>query len=278
VAIQFVDQALIGTITLSYLSLGGDWVVSTTAQNAAIQAQAFNPLLTSYEDAFSLTAPFPVVTLPVQEQSMVTFSNVLAVLGDISNLLTTAAPPYSPINFETHILDYNNPHKTTKATLFLNMVPDWPMATTAEAQSGLATNRFVSPALAAAALGSTTVQIPASATTYGIAKLNLGGQAGDDSDANKALTTAGLLALKTSGTSNAIQALFAYERQILSFSIHPIPYPVLYQGTRCANWRDLVAAVQTYLNFSPIQANFKLEQIYLPVDMATPPMTITATT
>ena len=277
-AIRFADHKLAAQVTLSYLTLGGEWVQSTAAQNAVIAAQAFNPLVTSYETAFNVTDPFPAVTLPTQEQPLIGISSVISVLGDISNLLAVPPPPYSPINFESHITNYHNPHGDTAATFQLDQVPNWSVASTAEAQAGTLTNRFLTPALAAAVLGSSSGTLPASGSAYGIAKLNLGGQAGDGSDASKALTTAGLLTLKTASGSNGIKTLFAYERQILTFSLNPIPYPVLYHGTRCANWRDLIAAVQAFIGFSPIQANFKTNEIYLPYDMAAPSMTITATT
>lgn len=275
--VMLVDRQLVGTITLSYINLGGNWVTDPNAAAALIAGQIVDPRITSYESAFNITSPFPAVTLPFQDQPRIGFPSVVASLNTLASYLQTTHPTDSPINFESHITNYQNPHGDTAATFNLGLVPNWLPASSAEALVGVATNRFVTPALAFTAIGSSSVQIPASANLFGIAKLNLGAQAGDGSDATKALTAAGLVALKTATAANAIKSFFAYERQILTFSLNPIPYPVLYQGTRCANWRDLIQAVQTVSGISPIQANFKLNCIYLPTDQTAPSMTITAT-
>lgn len=49
-----------------------------------------------------------------------------------------------------HIADKNNPHGVTKAQIGLGSVDNYPTASTAEAQAGAATNRFITPAGVAA--------------------------------------------------------------------------------------------------------------------------------
>lgn len=48
-------------------------------------------------------------------------------------------------NIETHVNDKNNPHGVTKAQVGLGNVLNYGMATQAEAESGTATNRYMSP-------------------------------------------------------------------------------------------------------------------------------------
>jgi hypothetical protein len=51
-----------------------------------------------------------------------------------------------------HIADVNNPHQTTKAQVGLGSVENYPVATTAEAQAGVATNKYTTPFLVKAAI------------------------------------------------------------------------------------------------------------------------------
>lgn len=274
-AISFTDPTLAGLVTISYTTIGGIWTVARSQQLALIANQTVNPRTTAWEDAFSLPDTFPPVQLSFAEQQVVGFDTVVTLLGDIANVYTTSSPPQSPISYNDHIANLNNPHGDTAATFGLGLVPNWRMSTTAEAAAGTAFNLFVSPAGAFQATKSLTVLPHASKTAYGTLKLNLGDTAGEDTDNTRALTTAGLLALKSAAGSNAIKALFSYERQVVTFTPAPIQYPVLCLGVLCKNWGDLVAAVQTNLGFSPIESSASRFCIYLPHDMPTPNLTVT---
>lgn len=48
-------------------------------------------------------------------------------------------------NINVHLSDYNNPHQTTKAQVGLSLVPNYQMATEAEARDATLDNRFMSP-------------------------------------------------------------------------------------------------------------------------------------
>ena len=52
-------------------------------------------------------------------------------------------------NLQAHLADTNNPHATTKAQVGLGNVPNYAMATAAEATAGISTTTFMSPALTA---------------------------------------------------------------------------------------------------------------------------------
>lgn len=53
-------------------------------------------------------------------------------------------------NLAAHIADKNNPHAVTKAQTGLGLVENYAIATTSEAQAGVVTNKYMTPALVAA--------------------------------------------------------------------------------------------------------------------------------
>ena len=274
-ALAFTDPLLAGEVTLSYLTLGGSWPIARATQLAKVLAQDIDPRTTYWEDAFGVTSIFPPVTLTYNEVQQVGIAAILAELTALATVLSTGSPLSSPISFSDHITNYNNPHTDTAATFGLDNVPNWQTATLVQAAAGAAFNLFVTPAGAAAALGSPTVLPAASATVFGITKLNLGA-INDDTDTTKALTTTGLLNLKNAAGDNAIKALFSYERQIVHFTPFPIPYPVSCLGQTCNNFADLVSAVQNNLAMSPVQGSALRGCVWLPHDMPTPTLTCTA--
>jgi hypothetical protein len=54
--------------------------------------------------------------------------------------------------FNAHVANMNNPHNTTKAQVGLSLVQNFDVATTAEAQAGVATNKYMTPQLTKAAI------------------------------------------------------------------------------------------------------------------------------
>lgn len=64
---------------------------------------------------------------------------------------------------DAHINDLDNPHQTTKAQVGLGLVENYSVATTAEAQAGVVANKYMTPALVAAAI---TAQAGANLTAH----------------------------------------------------------------------------------------------------------------
>jgi len=77
-----------------------------------------------------------------------TVNNVYMTPALVAAAITTQA--IAPLN--THLADYNNPHQVTATQVGLSNVPNYPMATTAQAQAGTATDCFMSPALVTAVM------------------------------------------------------------------------------------------------------------------------------
>jgi hypothetical protein len=273
-AICFTDPELAGEVTISYLTLGGIWIPTRARELIVINRQN-NPRVGTWEDEFSVTSLIPPVSLSYNKQQLTGFDAITGILTDIANLLISTVPLSSPLSFNEHITNYNNPHGDTALTYGLGKVPNWQVASDLEAKAGTAYNLFVTPRGAAQALTSPSVLHLSSPTAFGITKLNLGGLLHDDTDSAKALTASGLLNMKNAPGSNAIKTLFSYERQIVNFTPFPIPYPVSCLGQTCHNFGDLVAAVQNNLGLSPIQHSARRGCIWLPYDMSTPNLTMT---
>lgn len=92
-----------------------------------------------------------------------TANNTQAITGTATNLFMTPATTMAAINSKVtpvsdslndHIADKNNPHAVTKAQVGLGSVQNYGVATTQEAQAGTATNKYMTPALTAAAIAS----------------------------------------------------------------------------------------------------------------------------
>lgn len=67
-------------------------------------------------------------------------------------LASLTATAIANATISPHLADFNNPHQVTKAQVGLSLVDNFATATTADAQAGTATNKFMTPALTKAAI------------------------------------------------------------------------------------------------------------------------------
>lgn len=133
-----------------------------------------------------------------------------------------------PLN--AHINDFNNPHQTTAAQVGLGNVSNFATATNAQAQTGTATNLFMTPANTAAAIASqvgnafqahiTNLSNPHQTTA---AQVGLG-NVNNTSDINKPISTATQNALNGKASLNAAV-------QFQSVNIGTDGFVVLYEYT-----------------------------------------------
>lgn len=87
-----------------------------------------------------------------------TATSAEAIAGTATNRFMTPALTRALIKgdvgdtMNAHIANTNNPHNTTKAQVGLSLVENYGVATTAEAQAGIVTNKYMTPQLVAAAI------------------------------------------------------------------------------------------------------------------------------
>lgn len=267
-AISFIDTSLAGTVTVSGTTTDVSYTL-TNGQIAAFNASGVNPLVTTYEQFFNITIPYPSTKL--------VYGNVMNnTLVDNLNLLNTtlasSSGSTSVFNFNIHIGNTNNPHVTTSKDLGLDAIPNWTAGLPAD-MVNKNPNAFLTPAGVAMGIGISgisTVIPQATPTVPGSFKLNVGTSAGDDSNAVKALTAAGLVNLIKSSTPNAVNAYFNKPRCGAKFSPFPINYPAKWNGTNYVRFADLVTAVEAYMNMPNLMNSDTLGTIWFP-NSVTPP-------
>lgn len=86
-----------------------------------------------------------------------------AQIGDATTVYMTPALTKAAINAQVttsisdHVANVNNPHNTTKTHVGLGLVQNFDLATTLEARAGMATNKYMTPALVREAITSQVV-------------------------------------------------------------------------------------------------------------------------
>jgi hypothetical protein len=146
-----------------------------------------------------------------------------------------------------HIADQSNPHGTTAEQTGLGQVQNYPVASLAEAQAGVANNRYMTPYLTKAAIEGL---IPvATDITQGKVALNFGSTANDDNNNTDALTSAGLNFMLTAVPDNAVKLAVVSlltQKQYLTKTqgdtyYHPkLAYTPVQQGTGVGQLGNLV--------------------------------------
>lgn len=161
-------------VTAAQVGLGNvnnaGWATTASAQTGADGSSYMNPQLTAAAIATQALTPLAAHTARTDNphnvsasqvglgnvQNYTVASNADAAAGTAANRYMTPAATAAAIDalanagLATHIGNLNNPHQVTATQVGLGDVPNYPMATLAEATTGTATNRFMSPALVAA--------------------------------------------------------------------------------------------------------------------------------
>jgi hypothetical protein len=148
-------------------------------------------------------------TATIQQAQAGTASNLYVTPQGVAAAVTTQA--YAPLSNEinAHISNLNNPHQTTATQVGLGNVPNYGLATTAQAQAGTVNTAFMTPALVAAAV-TTQALTPLNAHISNIsnphqttaAQVGLG-NCNNTSDLNKPISTATQAALNNKASLGA---------------------------------------------------------------------------
>lgn len=148
-SISFITKDFKGTMSLSYQTLGGKWTYDQAYLNQLMTNIVSNPRSTSWDSIVELPALFPVIDHEWNLIDMVGMSHVVAGLFGIEMAIRdpsgTGTGGGSGSQLMNHILDNQNPHHTTKLQVGLGNVDNYLTATQAEAEAGIADNRFMTP-------------------------------------------------------------------------------------------------------------------------------------
>jgi hypothetical protein len=140
-SIRFMKKTIQGQARLQYRTIGGQWGFSDAAILAELSNRQFNPLVRTWAQIDVLPALFPPLEHNQPVDSLVGSAEILKALEDLAAIIEASAEGAS----QSHITNYNNPHRTTKVHVELGNVQNFAMATDAEATAGARSDLYMSP-------------------------------------------------------------------------------------------------------------------------------------
>lgn len=176
-SIRFMKRNITGQVKLTYRTIGGNWGFSDAQILAELNRKTLNPLIRSWGSVGELPYSFPPLEHDQSIDSLVGSAEIEAALKRLADVIDAMSSGTS----ESHLRDYNNPHRVTKAQVLLGLVQNYGMATSAEAITGTAADRYMSPVTTLAAINNKavvpmTTHINARGNVHGLAAadINLG--------------------------------------------------------------------------------------------------------
>lgn len=273
-AISFLNLKIQGEVILTYQTIGGNFVIDRQALLEGLTELVVNQKQIRWTNVVQVPPYFPVAPHEHDaETQLIGASGLVAGMTAIQTAYTNSGGSSDLAAMMTHIGRQDNPHKVGPDQINLGNVPNFPIATPAQANDHTNQTVILTPKTAAAA-GAADV-VAATGGVYGIAPLNLGNTPGDDSNATDALTAGGLLALMKAATPNQIQQNFTSGDTAVKFSPWPISFPVWWRGIQYANVADLVSAVRTLVDVSNLPFNGLTGTLYFPRGIIPPSLVVT---
>lgn len=140
-SIRFMKRSIQGQARLEYRTIGGQWGFSDTALLAELSNRQLNPLTRSWAQIDVLPALFPPLEHSQPVNSLIGSKEIIISLDNLAAVIEAQAEGAS----QSHLTDFQNPHRVTAVQLQLGNVPNYGMATDAEARAGIRTDAFMSP-------------------------------------------------------------------------------------------------------------------------------------
>lgn len=140
-SIRFMRHSIAGRIRLKYRTIGGQWGFNDQAIAAELSRRLYNPLIRSWGQIDILTATFPNLEHDQSVDSMVGSKELKEALDRLADVMEATASGTT----ESHLDDFNNPHRVTKYQVDLGNVPNFKMATEAEHLVSNQANLFTNP-------------------------------------------------------------------------------------------------------------------------------------
>lgn len=141
-SVRFMRHSIAGRIRLKYRTVGGQWGFNDRAIAAELSRRLYNPLVRSWGQIDILTATFPNLEHDQSLDTLVGSDELKEALDRLGDIMEATASGTT----ESHLKDFNNPHKVNKNQVDLGNVPNYKMATTAEHLTGSDVDLFTNPA------------------------------------------------------------------------------------------------------------------------------------
>lgn len=135
---SFTDLSISGIVSVTYQTIGGEWVFDDSVILETMANKAYNPFTTTWEEVSGVPNQFPVVNHIWDLVDMVGEAQVVEKLVAIENAILSKTPTI--IN------------TTTKVSIGLGNVQNYAPATLSEALAGTSTQTLVTPATMKAAM------------------------------------------------------------------------------------------------------------------------------
>lgn len=140
-SIRFMRRDIVGQVKLEYRTIGGQWGFSDAAIMAELARKQLNPLVRSWGDIDVLPYSFPPLIHDQSLDTIVGSTELRASLERIADVMEATASGTTA----SHLVDYNNPHRVTKAQVGLSLVPNYAMANDTQSTQASLANLFISP-------------------------------------------------------------------------------------------------------------------------------------
>lgn len=140
-SIRFMRPTITGQVLLTYRTIGGPWGFSDQDILRELSNKQVNPLIRSWGDIAPLPYAFPPLPHDQRINTLIGSKELNDSLKHIADVLEATAAGTT----ESHLVDYNNPHRVTATQVGLGNVPNFSMATEQQHLDATATNLFTNP-------------------------------------------------------------------------------------------------------------------------------------
>lgn len=274
--IVFINNAVGGNVTIDYRTVGGNWVYQADLQVSNLFSIYNDPYVTAWEIYADYQQAFPIVSSPWDKADSISIQTLQLTILDFCNSLTQSfLNQYQDFNSAiAHVFNYDNPHATTASDIDLGNVANYPPATDAQASDPTNNATYITPAQLPLAFANIT---PASTdTSAGVIEFTDASATADASSATKALT-AGAFNAYVSSSSNDLGKAINHSQKTATFTNWPSAWPatVHWLGNTYTTSEALMAAVQTYVNVTPLEYDKTTGQVWFPYTTTIPTLTLT---
>lgn len=140
-SIRFMRPTITGQVLVTYRTLGGPWGFSDQAIMRELSNKLVNPLIRSWGDIDPLPYSFPPLPHDQRIDTLIGSKQINDTLVNIAAILEASAEGST----ESHLNDFNNPHRVNKQQVGLGNVPNFAMATDQEHQDATRNDLFTNP-------------------------------------------------------------------------------------------------------------------------------------
>ncbi len=140
-SIRFMRPTITGQVLVTYRTLGGPWGFSDQAIMRELSNKLVNPLIRSWGDIDPLPYSFPPLPHDQRIDTLIGSKEINETLEKIAAIIEASAQGAT----QSHLTNYDNPHRVSKAQVGLGNVPNFFMATDQQHEDGTRNDLFTNP-------------------------------------------------------------------------------------------------------------------------------------